>query len=578
MNAFFAIFIVNKNPAMILRESYRRRLQELAGIVSESKQSENMGLGILSSRNIPDAQDLISQFAQLDRSNNKKNIPVMAFLYDRGSTDVDAIADMVNQYNELDVKKRIKPIQLSKTSLKIGQDEIHEFLSFSEYVHAIASTRGSDRKLSDAAAHYKAEKKPMWSGNNIDIYEADSVGKCIAYTQGGLTDKSYSFCIGNPDLSLNMYKPYRVLHTSSFYFIVDRNKFKENADGSVNLDDPLHIVVFDNTDTKEGIHLTDAKNKTDSITGYSNKGYIDYLKSMGVPVEKLKNRPKTEQEKYEDKIFAERNPSLEWFKNLDNPYNPDYRKPDLEPGETAQNYYKSAYINRTHLGRADLRAIKLSDEQFDYLLEIGAKNLIRQYIDSGVTIPESQLLKLSPNEMNTYMRKRLIFSRQSRWHWIKTYEFMLMNPKQQKDFFSTMNENHLVYVVQGGAGFDDNDQIADRTLSTKVIDKMLSNEDFFSRITELLKKGQLETEGLETLLLFTDTPDKVIDAFLSNEAFFSQLKLDAPSRTGYDRILQDFMMYMLHYSSRPDKLKKFFSDAGISREKIERATRFVSTR
>jgi hypothetical protein len=346
---------------MILRESYRRRLQELAGIVSESKQSESMGLAMLSGRSIPQAEDIVSGFAGMDRSKNQKNIPVMAFLYGRGSTDTKAIADVVNEYNDLEEKKRIKPIQLSKTSLKIGDSELNEFLKFAEYVHAVASAKSSDKKSSNVAADFKSEKKPMWSGNNIDIYEGDSVGKCIAYTQGGLTDKSYSFCIGQPGNS--MYKSYRDSQESSFYFIVDRNRFKENADGSVNLDDPLHIVVFDQT--RYGIELTDADNTTGTIAefGRDAEKYVGYLKSKGVPVEKLVNRPKTEQEKYEDNIFVRKNTDLEWFKNLDNPYNPDYRKPDLKPGETAQNYYKSAYIGRGNV---------LSDEQFDYLLA-GAK-------------------------------------------------------------------------------------------------------------------------------------------------------------------------------------------------------------
>ena len=342
---------------MLIRENYKKRLQELAGIITESKNSENQGMAILSSRNISDAESIISQFAPLDKSKNQKHIPVMAFLYDRGSTDIKTIADVVNEYSELEEKKRIKPIQLSKTSLKIGETELNEFLKFAEYVHGVAAAKSSDKKSSNVAADFKSEKKPIWSGNNIDIYEGNNVGKCIAYTQGGLTDRTYSFCIGQP--ANTMYKSYRDSKESSFYFIVDRNKFKKNEDGTVNLDDPLHIVVFDRTN--RGIELTDANNITGKISefGTDARAYENYLKSMGVPVEKLINKPKTEQEKYEDQILEKRNTDLEWFKNLDNPYSPTYRKPDLEPGQTAQNYYKSAYIGRGHV---------LSDEQFDYLM------------------------------------------------------------------------------------------------------------------------------------------------------------------------------------------------------------------
>ena len=67
---------------------------------------------------------------------------------------------------------------------------------------------------------------------------------------------------------------------------------------------------------------------------------IDYLKSKGVPVEKMINKPKTDQERKEDELLGQRNTSLEWFMKL--------------PIE-----YKSAYIGRGH---------QLTNDQFDYLI------------------------------------------------------------------------------------------------------------------------------------------------------------------------------------------------------------------
>ena len=155
---------------------------------------------------------------------------------------------------------------------------------------------------------------------------------------GGLTGRGYSFCIGQPGNT--MYKSYRDSGVSTFYFIVDRNRFEKNEDGSVNLDDPLHIVVFDVK--RDGIELTDANNTTGRIAEYDEDvdGYVDYLKSKGVPVNKLVNRPKTDQERKEDELLGQPNSSLEWFKKL--------------PIE-----YKSSYIGRGHA---------LTDEQFDYLM------------------------------------------------------------------------------------------------------------------------------------------------------------------------------------------------------------------
>lgn len=339
-----------------------RTMMGLKPIIVESKKTEEQSLNFLRKNNVDNSEEIVKRFASGDKSNNQKNIPIMAYLYvlgnkGSGSADIDGIIEITNEYNNLLDRKKIKPIQITKGGLAIGDKTFNDYLKFSEHIHGVSSTKDSGSKSSSVSSTFKSEKKPIWSGNNIDIYDGNNVGKCIAYTQGGLTEKSYSFCIGQPGNT--EYKSYRDSQTSTFYFIVDRNKFKTNEDGSVNLDDPLHIIVFDVQ--KYGIVLTDADNTTGSIAEYDDDvdGYIDYLKSKGVPVEKMVNRPKSEQEIYEDDLLGKRNTSLEWFMNLDNPRNPNYRKPKLEPGEVEQNYYKSAYIGRGHL---------LSDEQFDFLI------------------------------------------------------------------------------------------------------------------------------------------------------------------------------------------------------------------
>ena len=326
-------------------------------ILIESRATEQMGLSMLSKSGVSDGEGIIKQFAAGDKSKNQKNIPLMAYLYIKGEKNIKNLIDISNSYNELEVKGKAKPYQFINKVLKVGEKEFGDFIKFSEYIHGLESLHAKKGESTNVASDFVANKKPMWSGNGIDIYEGNNVGKCIAYTQGGLTGKAYSFCIGQPGNT--MYKSYRDSKESSFYFIIDRNHFKENEDGSVNLDDPLHIVVFDNT--KYGVELTDANNTTGTISEYGNdvNGYVDYLKSKGVPVDRLIKRSKTGQEEYEDKLLGNENDSLDWFINLDNPRNPDYKKPELESGESEQNYYKSAYIGRGHL---------LTNDQFDYIL------------------------------------------------------------------------------------------------------------------------------------------------------------------------------------------------------------------
>ena len=313
------------------------KILEIYTRLIESKKTEAQGLNILNSKGIENAEAIIQKMVSIDKSNGQKNIPVMAFLYD-GKTDLGVIGGVMDEYNELETKQRIKPIQIAKGELRIGDKIFKDFIKFSEYIHGEKNKYGKKQDTSNVAADFVANKKPIWTGNGIDIYDGEGVGKCIAYTQGGLTGRGYSFCIGQPGNT--MYKSYRDTQGSTFYFIVDRNHFKENEDGSVNLDDPLHIVVFDNT--SQGILLTDADNDTGRIAEYGDDPdkYVEYLESKGVPVDKLVNKPKTPDEEKEDELLGQPNNSLEWFIKL--------------PIE-----YKSSYIGRGHL---------LTNDQFDYLI------------------------------------------------------------------------------------------------------------------------------------------------------------------------------------------------------------------
>ena len=55
--------------------------------------------------------------------------------------------------------------------------------------------------------------------------------------------------------------------------------------------------------------------------------------------------------------------------------------------------------------------------------------LIKQYVDTGNSIPEYQVNKLNKNLLNTYLRKRLIAQSQSDEYSLKGYEFELLPEK-----------------------------------------------------------------------------------------------------------------------------------------------------
>ena len=191
------------------------RLLEIYTLLLESKATEAQGLNMLKKYGIENAEAIMSEFKAGDASKNQKNLPIMAYIYASGYQDVNNIISVVNDYNDLEVLNKVKPIQLTKDSLVMGTEVFKDFIKFSEYIHGEKAkyTRANQVK-SSVAADFKAEKKPIWSGNGIDIYEGLGVGKCISYTQGALTGRAYSFCIGQP--ANTMYQSYRDTKGSTF--------------------------------------------------------------------------------------------------------------------------------------------------------------------------------------------------------------------------------------------------------------------------------------------------------------------------------------------------------------------------
>jgi hypothetical protein len=318
-----------------------RTLLETYKLILESRQTEEDAVRILKNANFSDEdiQNAVNKLKEIDKSNNQKNLPMMATVLSWGFNNYNVIENDFNNYNDLLKKGRIKTMIVAKNTIRIGEIVFNDYLKLQEFIDGEITKIGKKVEYS-SQEDFTAEDTPIQSSNGIDVYKADNVGKCIKYSQGNLTGRGYSFCIGNPNPSNNMYQSYRDMKDSTFYYVVDRNRFITNDDGSVNLDDPLHLVVYDAT--KYGVELTDENNTTGNIAEFGKDvaAYQKYLSSKGINVNELKNNPKTPEEKQEQELLGNQNLSLEWFKKL-----------SFE--------YKSKYIGRGHL---------LSDEQFNYLL------------------------------------------------------------------------------------------------------------------------------------------------------------------------------------------------------------------
>lgn len=384
----------------IISESYKTRLKELAGILLKEGVNQELAMSILKKSG---HENYFDKIKSIDLSKNNKLLPFIALFYVNGINDLNVLKKDFEDYNKFLELKKVAPLQLKKGKIFLGDKEIN-YLKFSEKVHALSNLYHNKPKLSDTNDAQPIDAKPVFSKSGIvDVYEGHSRQSCIKYGAG------YPFCISQPYGT--MYQSYRDTQGSTFYFVFDRTRDKS---------DPLHIVVVDITEN-EGILLTDHNNDTGNIDqfGDDSEGYIDYLSSLGVPVEIFKNNPYTEQEKEELKLLGTRNVDLKWFVGL----NKDY---------------KSKYIGRGHI---------LSDEQFMFLWNNKAYDLLSQYVNIGLALNNFQLNKISENNnlLKSYLRQRLIASKQT--HDFNYTELSLCSFENKTQIIQQLTDDNIMYLL-----------------------------------------------------------------------------------------------------------------------------------
>lgn len=371
--------------------NYVKRIinEEIEGLV-ESKKTETLAMDALNKRQVPNAENLLQQFKQIDQTRNQILLPAIAKAYIEHPQIQDLrgifefIGDGIN-------RTTIKDFVASKKGYRFihnnQQQQFRDWMGLSEYIHGQQAAATTD--VDDIGDVDVEGESPEWESDKFAIYDGRTKEKCIKYGAGGISGRKYSFCIGRPPAA--MHQSYRDTQTSTFWYVFDKER---------SLDDPLHMVVVDAVDPQyaeqRGLDspylLTDANNSTGTIAefGNSSKGYIDYLKQNGVPVDQvLKHEPHSEEEKVALSLLKNQNSSLDWFKNL----GPLAQKEGLLTGEdpTKLTYkLQSQYIGRGH---------DLSDEQFMYLWPLrkqqGAFNLLKQYVTTGKPLPESQFKVLT---------------------------------------------------------------------------------------------------------------------------------------------------------------------------------------
>jgi len=347
------------------------KLKNVLTLILEQSQYEVTAKKILMSKEDMDeskADDLINQFKSNDFVKKKGDaITLMAILYNLND-NVNQVINTGKEFIDLLVDGKIKSFSVDKVEDKYrltfvtsggSTKQPNSFTDIANFVHGQQSDTGKKPKKS-AEGIEPTKDKPIMSANGIDVFDARSVGKCIEYGEGSLTGIEYSFCIGKRG-SQNMYSTFRINDGSTFYYIVDKNRMKKNEDGSLDLSDPLHIVVYDMLPDGR-VQLTDQNNTTGNIAefGTDYEAYQEYLEKNGIDYIKMVNRPRTEEEYWIAKTIKNKKGSMDFLLYLiDQGFKRDEERHEEDPKRGVLRYV-SDYINQGHT---------LSDEQFDYIFD-----------------------------------------------------------------------------------------------------------------------------------------------------------------------------------------------------------------
>lgn len=131
------------------------------------------------------------------------------------------------------------------------------------------------------------------------------------------------------------------------------------------------------------------------------------------------------------------------------------------------------------------------------------RELITQYVDTGIELPEYQVNKLNNQDKKTYIRKRLLAVKNSDYHdeILADYEFNLLSKELEEKYMRNLVSRGLRHFVKKA---NDKDAVINRLLSSNELINKFNSSDIFnlleyskdkeSVINRLLKSGVSKDE------------------------------------------------------------------------------------
>ena len=125
------------------------------------------------------------------------------------------------------------------------------------------------------------------------------------------------------------------------------------------------------------------------------------------------------------------------------------------------------------------------------------KDLISQYVDTGLQLPEYQISKLSSNDKKTYLRKRWIATSNGK-ETIEYYELVLLSDEQKKIYFKNKIFKGAIFSDLVYNLLDDDSKIAYQMSILNRPDKYVSSIPLkvYSELPNHPKKEELKEKIL----------------------------------------------------------------------------------
>ena len=153
-----------------------------------------------------------------------------------------------------------------------------------------------------------------------------------------------------------------------------------------------------------------------------------------------------------------------------------------------------------------------------------SKDLIQQYVDTGISIPEYQFNQLNNNLRTTYLRKRLMVGM------LVDYEILMLPNDVRTDYINKLEDKRIIFLLRYS-------KEPDRTIN------ILGN-----RGIEFI--NNLDSDGIGNLLHHSNETDKIINILLSTEGFINNLDSNGIGN-------------LLYNSKEPEKIMNILGNKGI---------------